>query len=230
MLTGYWLTQTGFRGHLTEEEREAYVSTYWIIHENSSIVNTVDAALWLILRTHFSAAQKMDFPAVTTSSKSFHLNLSRIFWLAWLKVLHQYPWRAPACVARVPQPGYFVCESRAKDWLVLSACENSHWTRSSREFSDHYPGSRPRAQAEQEVEESRTFRTLSETPRPSWSPRLSLALDAQGPALLPECKSIWMQATNLPGEGSREAKAKCSQALKPEASFRSQQLTGEPQH
>lgn len=131
------------RGHLTEEEKEAYVSTYWIIHENSSIVNIVDAALWLILRTHFSAAQKMDFPAVTTSSKSFHLNLSRIFWPAWLKVLHQYPWGAPACVARVPQPGYFVCESWAKDWLVLSACENSHRIKSSQESSDHYPGSSP---------------------------------------------------------------------------------------
>lgn len=169
---------------------------YCITHEESATANTADPTLCIILRTYFSASYKINFPVIKTSSKSFHLNLSRLLWTGRCLGVFTHPPSAHACVARAPQPGSSFMMPKPRIDLSCLLCEKSSWP-----FwvpQNYYPGTRPTVRAKTSPSESpRRGRALHMQNFPKntgaiRSPGLSLALDAQIILYHTEDESIWM--------------------------------------
>lgn len=172
----------------------------------------------------------MDFLAVTTSSKSFHLNLSRVFWPAWhwrcftnipgvyLPAWSESPNQGTSSVKAEPRTdlSYLLVKTHTKLGLLRSPMTSTLVAGPGRRQSRMRKSS---AHSELYQKHGGHHGLLD------WA-----GSTCPGPPYYLENESSWMQATNLLGEGSREAQAKCSQSLKLEAGFRRQQLTGESQH
>lgn len=166
---------------------------------------------------------------VTTSSKSFHLNLSRVFWPAW-------HWRCFTNIPGVHLPAWSESSNQGTSsvkaeprtdlsYLLVKTHTELGLLRSPQTTTlVAGPGRR-----QSRMRKSAAHSELYQKHGGHHGLLYWAGSTSPGPPYYLENESIWMQETKLLGEGSREAKAKCSQSLKPEAGFRRQQLTGESQ-
>lgn len=161
------------------------------------------------------------------SSKSFHLNLSRIFGLGSAEdASHNITRGHMPAWPEHPRQGTLVYDSLANHWLVLSAL----WKVILTFLSSSELQLRQQANSEGKASRDRPLRrrtlhiqNFPRTSQVSWTEPDSSCLDRP----LSHRKWVYLDVANIPGTVSREAMAECFESLKQEASFRRQLLTGE---